>query len=278
MGLSIEISVGDSTGRLFSLDENKKLKKDKSYSLDLVGKVIHTIEVNDELSLVGFIGLDLAREAKKGPAQDALARWDWMRGKRTAFAEWLTDKDRALKRVDSWLADKVKPQYMGGFEETTLNLDVVFGYGAVGRIASAGGADGNAFRIEALNLDGKFRPTEKKVTLVLSVTAGVGSVDGAFKLGGSKAFYLEVPDTLRWLRDQKVLVREFRDAIADVAGPMPDCGSNKDYDQPMCQKGRALTSVNKKLEDARDTSWRIRLSAGHMPLGEVLQLFLGLFR
>ena len=185
-----------------------------------------------------------------------------------------------MKRVDAWLANKVKIQDMYGFEEATLNLDVVFGYGAVGRIASAGGPDGNFFRLEALNLDGKFRPTEKKLTLVLSATAGVADVDGAVKLGGSKVFYLEVPDTLRWLRDQKTLASEFRYAIADhvVDGKMPDCGGNKDYDHPMCKAGRALQSVSQKLEDARGTSWRIRLSAGHMPLGAVLELIKSLFQ
>ena len=88
-----------------------------------------------------------------------------------------------------------------------------------------------------------------------------------------------MPDTLRWLRDQKLRASDFRDAIANVFdGKMPDCGGNKDYDHAVCKAGRALQSVNKNLSDARDTSWRIRLSAGRMPLGDVLQLLKSLFQ
>jgi hypothetical protein len=59
MGLSIEIAVGDSLGRGFSLDSVKKFQKEKEYSFDITGKLIHTIEVNDDLSFVGSIGLRL---------------------------------------------------------------------------------------------------------------------------------------------------------------------------------------------------------------------------
>ena len=276
--LSIEISLGDSLGRLFTLDEHRRRKRENNYSLELQGKLIHTIEVNDELSLVGYLGLDLAYEAKRGPAKEVLARWDWMRRANRAVNAWLTDRNRMLPRIDAWIAGRIPPP-SAEIADPELNLDAMFGYGAEGRIASIGEADGKAVRLEALNLDGKFRLTggDRKLTLVLSGTAGLGEVEEAVKLGVSWTYEfgddpLEVKKTKA--RETSLALKE---RMLAHAGELPDCGGSADHGHPICRDWRAYLQANKDVEDAENSSLRIRLSAGHMPLGEVLGLIKSFF-
>jgi len=284
MGLSVEVSVGDSMGRLWTKDSlARRGGSEKNYSFDIAGKLIHTIEVNDELSLVGYIGLDRARETSRPIGKDVLGRWDWLRGKRKNASDWLRDKDRALKRIDGWIAGKVYPP--SDFEDPEVNTDLVFGYGAEGRIASFGGPEGSAIRLEALNVDGKYRFDDHELTLVVSATAGVGSVDGAVKLGGSKVFHLESKDSVKAKKDTVALKKKaleqliaLKDVVQAHTGEMPDCGGNAQHDHPICKAARESAKANKKVEDAGNPSWRVRLSAGHMPLGELARLIGSFFR
>jgi hypothetical protein len=284
--VSIEISLGDSLGRLFTLDEHKKLKKETNYSLELQGKLIHTIEVNDELSLVGYIGLDLAYEAKRGPAKEVLARFDWLRGAKRASRAWLTDKNRMLPRIDSWIAGKIPPP-SEEIADPELNLDIMFGYGAEGRIASAGGADGKGVRVEALNLDGKFRykngdkddpnDDERKLTLVVSGTVGLGGVEEAVKLGVSWTHdFKDQPIEVK-KADARAKSIALKERILAHTGELPDCGGFADHGHPICKDWREYLDANKKVDDAENSAWRVRLSAGHMPLGEVLGLIKSIF-
>ena len=131
-------------------------------------------------------------------------------------------------------------------------------------------------RLEAVNLDGKFRPSEKKLTLVLSATAGVGDVEGLVKLGASKAFDFDTPDTVKLKRTALEKSIALKERVLAHAENLPDCGGNAAHDDPVCKAWREYMKANKDVEDARNPSWRVRLSAGHMPLGAMLQLIKGL--
>jgi uncharacterized membrane protein YgcG len=273
MGLAVEVSLGDSLGRVWSLDEHwKKKREDNAYSLDLVGKLIHTIEVNDELSLVGYFGLDVAYSAKRGPAKEVLDRWDALRSARRDAASWLRDKDRMLKRIDGWIAGKIYPT-TSELLDPEIGLDMVFGYGAEGRIASAGGPEGTFARIEAINVDGKYSIADEELELVVSVTAGFGEVEGAVKLGGSKKWYLgEKPDTLKLEKEALDAKLALKDAIMAHSGELPDCGGFRDRSSKVCVAARVRAKADKEVEDAKNQTWRLHLSAGHMPLGDAFKL------
>jgi len=274
MGLALEITLGDSTGRGFSLDEHRKLKKDPGYSLELIGKLVHTIEVNDEVSLVGYIGLDLAYESSRGPAKEMLDRWDWMRGVRRSATDWLRDRERYLQRIDQWLAGKVEPQVYS--DDPEVGLDVMFGYGVEGRIGSLWGAEQTAVRVDGLAVDMKYRMAEKRLTVAVSATLAIQDVEGVVKVGASKVFVFgAAPDTTVLKREQRELIVGLQDAIIAASldgGQLPDCGGNRDHDHPVCKASRALSAKNKELEAVRGPSWRARLSAGHMSLGALLDL------
>ena len=176
-----------------------------------------------------------------------------------------------LKRIDGRIAGKIWPQ--NALEDPEVNLDVMFGYGAEGRIASAGGPDGTFARIEALNLDGKYRHSEKRLTLVLSGTVGLGDVEGAVKLGGSRTFNLgDKPDTVALNRDALAKTIALKELVLAHTGELPDCGGFNDRDHPICKAAREQASADNKLEEARSSTWRIRLSAGHMSLGPAFHL------
>lgn len=276
MGLSVEFTVGDSTGRGFSLDEHRKLKRDPAYSLETIGKVVHTIVVNDELSLVGYIGLDLAYEAKMGPAKEMLARWDWFRGVRRSAASWLRDKDRALKRIDGIIAGVIQPG--DAFDEPELGLDIMFGYGVEGRLSSLWRPDPAAVHVDGLALDFKYRHSEKRLTMAVSGTLSIADVDGLVKVGASRQFHFgKAPDTTALKRENLELLVALKERTLEVPGAMPDCGGNADRDHAVCKAWRAWHESEKKLADARDPAkFRARLSAGHLSLGTLMDLLKGI--
>ena len=251
MGLSVEISIGDSLGRLVNKDAFKRKEPDKSYSLETIGKLIHTIEVNDDLKLVGYAGLDLAYEAQKPLGKDVLAHWSWLRGMRNSVRSSL-GKDRLP-------AD---------FNEPERATDLMFGYAAEGKLASGKTEDGTEWRWETLALDLKLRPSEKRATLALSGTLGVGEVQGLVKAGFSKTIKRgPKPDTAAL----KKTVQEKKKAYIDLLDQQPvdkkpDCGGNADRDHELCKAGRDWQKASKDLEEAQDNTWRARLSAGHVGL------------
>lgn len=269
MGLSIEFSLGDSTGRPFGGEG-----REKKYSLDLEGKLIHTIVVNEELELEGSVGLDLSRESNKGIGQEVLGRWDWFRGVRRSAAGSVGSGNRATR----WLSGKLTPP---DFVEPEWGLDLMLSYAVNGRIASLWRSDTAAVRVDGVALDVKLSLLESEATVALSGSVAAGEVDEAFTLGVSKDFkWGAKPDTVT-LKDQVAdLETRLSERVAAVQGDMPDCGGFAARDHQVCKALRELRRAQKKLKDERspEASWRIRLSAGHMPLGEVLGLLRGLRR
>jgi hypothetical protein len=266
MGLSIELSVGDSLGRAFGPEG-----KQKKYSLDIEGKLIHTIQINEELSLEGSVGLDLSRESNKGIGQEVLGRWDWFRGVRRSASEGIGSGNWATR----WLGGKVAPP---DFVEPEWGLDLMLSYAVQGRIGSLWRSDTAAVRVDGVALDVKLSLTEDEATVALSGTVAAGAVDEAFKLGVSKDFKWGAPVDTVALKD-KVAELETRlsERVAAVQGDLPDCGGFAARNHEVCKALRDLRREQKKLKDERSpgASWRVRLSAGHMSLGEMLDLLKG---
>ena len=253
MGLSVEISIGDSLGRLVNKDAFKNKEPGKSYSLETIGKLIHTIEVNDDLKLVGYVGLDFAYEAKKPLGKDVLAHWDWLRGVRNSVRSSLGK-------------DKLPPD----FDEPERATDIMFGYGAEGKLASGKTDDGTEWRFETLALDGKYRPADKRLTLALSGTLGVGEVEGLVKAGFSKTIKRgPKPDTAALKKTVQEKKKAYIDLLEQPRDRKPDCGGNADRDHELCKAGRDWQKATKDLEEAQDNTWRARLSAGHVGLGQL---------
>jgi len=254
MGLSVEISIGDSLGRLVNKDAFKRKEPDKSYSLETIGKLIHTIEVNDDLTLVGYLGLDFAYEAKKPLGKDVVAHWDWLRGKRNTVRS-------ALGK------DRLPPD----FNEPERATDFMFGYAAEGKLASGKTDDGTEWRFETLALDGKYRASDKRLTLALSGTLGVGEVEGLVKAGFSKTIKRGAkPDTVALKKTEQEKKKAYIDLLdKQPIDKKPDCGGNADRDHELCKAGRDWQKATKDLEEARDNTWRARLSAGHVALGQL---------
>ena len=285
MGLSLEITIGDSLGMQFSLDEYKKakqehkdLKVDGSYSLEKIGKLIHTIEVNDDLSLIGYLGLDFAKEMAKQYAIGGETPVEWVRSFRNpSRRSWLSDKDRALKRINGWMVGNVEriPQ----LEEVSTAVDFMFGYSAVGKLASTTTDEGTELRFESLALDFKYRHSERRLTAVLSGEFGVGDVEGLAKAGVSKTMWGKArPDSMPLKKTQQEQLNAFRGAVSAVTGTMPDCSAKSDRDHPVCKTGRDLAKTTKDLEELRDVTWRARLSLGHVPLLQMVKVFGTLFQ
>lgn len=269
--LSIEVSIGDSLGRGIGP------KGSTGYSLDLVGKLIHTIRINDELSVIGSLGLDLAREAKQPFGQEVLGRWDWLRGKRQAASTALAAYDG---KVASAASKRLAPP---SFEEPETGLDVIAGYAVAGRVSSIWSKEPvfSGVQIDGASLDLKIRFEDKKVTAALATTLTVGTVEGAVKLGASREFLFgPKPDTValkQQIADAEITVGE---KLSAVQGPTPDCAAASMRSTDLCKAFWKLQADRKKLasERANDPSWRVRLSAGHMPLGEVLGLLSGVVK
>jgi hypothetical protein len=280
MGLSIEITVGDSMGRQFSLDEYKKQKELKiggSYAFDKVGKLIHTIEVNDDLTLIGFLGLDFAREQNTQKVT-GVTPFEWVRTWRNpARHSWLADKDRALKRITAMMVGEIPS--LPEFEEPENAVDVIFGYSAVGKLAATKTEEGTELRFESIALDLKYRPTEKRLTAVLSGEFGVGEIEGIAKAGVSKTIYFKArPDTMPLKKEQQEKLNAFRGAVSAVTGKMPDCSKTADHDHAVCKAGRELQKKTKDLDELREHTWRARLSLGHVPLLQMAGVFKVLFQ
>jgi hypothetical protein len=68
-----------------------------------------------------------------------------------------------------------------------------------------------------------------------------------------------------------------KERILAHTGELPDCGGFADHGHPICKDWREYLDANKKVDDAENSAWRVRLSAGHMPLGEVLGLIKSIF-
>jgi hypothetical protein len=266
MGLSLELSLGDSLGR--SLGPEGKQKK---YSLDLEGKLIHTIKINDELSLEGSVGLDLSRESVRGIGQEVLGRWDWLRGVRRSAAGGIGSGNWATR----WLSRKVAPP---DFVEPEWGLDLMVSYAVQGRIGSLWRDEAAPIRVDGVALDVKLSLKEDEATVALSGTVAAGSVDEAFKLGVSKDFKWGAAEDTVALKDKLAeLETRLSERVAAVQGDLPDCGGFAARDHDVCKALRELRRTQKKLNDERKpgASWRVRLSAGHMSLGEMLDLLKG---
>jgi hypothetical protein len=261
--LSIEFALGDSTGRGFGL-----AGKQPGYSLDLTGKLIHTVQINSELSLQGSIGFDLAREAKTGFGKEMLGRWDWLRGVRTTASANLADG-----RVRRAIAPP-------SLEEPEVGLDLTLSYGFEGRISSIWRADpvfANV-QVEGASLDAKIRFEDKKLTAALSGSLTIGSVEGVVKAGISREFtWGPAPDTVG-LKDQEAAAElKLSERVSAVEGTMPDCVGQTGRATEVCKAYWEWQGIRKKLQDARNPnpSWRARISAGQMSLGQLLDLLRG---
>ncbi|HSA54736.1 MAG TPA: hypothetical protein VLE53_03490 [Gemmatimonadaceae bacterium] len=266
-GLSFEISVGDSTGRA--------LGGDKAYSLDLEGKVIHTIQLSEEVSLEGSIGLDLSRESNKGPGQEVLARWDFLRGVRRPVANWI-GKDG---KIASGLNRAIAPT---DFEPPETGLDITASYHVVGPIGSLFGVEDAPIRFEDIGIDAKLSPSDSSVTVGLSAKV-VTDVGGAGAMvGGSKTFGWHQPrDTfaLKLKIDQEYEnMSEKVAAVSPEAAGQLDCGGFRDRNHDVCKAMREWQKARKALEDARKPTWRFRASVGHIPLGDIRLVIRDLWR
>lgn len=267
--LSLQIEVGDSIGRGFKLAERKK---EPGYSFDVVGKLVHTIQVNDALSFVGSFGLDVARESEKPIGRDVLSRWDWLRGKRAQVAKAVSGSGR----MRSWIASYLTP---GGLEEPEVNADVLVEYAAEGQLQSLWRGDTTAVRIDGLAIDAKIRPPEKKITLALSGSLAIGSQEELIKAGISREFTWgkasAPPDTVALKKQVDELTNTLE--TTTVSGELPDCYLKANKDQSICKTLLELVDAEKKLDKVRNppTRWRARLSAGHMSLSELFSLIRG---
>ena len=265
--LAFEFSIGDSTG----LGTGSGMKS----SFDVVGKLIHTIQLNDELAIVGQLGLDLARETSLPIGADLLSRWDWLRGKRQARADTL---ERRGGTFNEWRAAHMRP---GGLEDPEVNLDVVVGYAFDGRLQSLWRGDTSTVRLDGLSFDAKIRPSEKKVTFAASGTLAIGSVASVIKIGASKEFEFDTakkatPDTVA-LKKQIEQLDKTMETKSQDGSPLPDCFVSANKDVEMCKTLKARLKAQKDLDEVRnpETSWRARVSAGQMSIPELVDLIKG---
>ena len=243
MGLAIEISVGDSTGRAFSDPMFKK--GGGGYSLDLVGKVIHNIKINDSVSLEGYVGLDLARESKMPLPKEMMLRWDWL-------SEKLGQK-------------AAKPE---------VGLDLTIGYAIKTRL----GLGKTPLHLDGVSVDSKISLKEKKQTFAVSGTLGVGVVNELGKLGFSVQRKVAAPGDTVALKTQLAAAKTKRDNALAAAGGTVDCADQIDLkDRDYCDAKRDVTRLDDALMAARTPAkakyeWRARFSVGHMPFGGLLDL------
>jgi len=245
MGLSIEWSVGDSTGRSFG--DSTWLKAD--YSLDVVGKLIHTIVINDSLSLEGSIGIDLSRSSKTPLPKEIALRWNWLSeklGQRAATPE--------------------------------TGKDLILGYGASGRLWFW-----RWFHLDGVSIDSKISLVKKEQTFAVSGTLGVGDVDALGKLGISvtrKGPNDATPvDSMAVKSElQKARVRRYETA---AAGGKANCENPPNaLDKAHCEAVADVRRAEERLASARTPAtpgkakyeWRARFSVGHLSLGELLDL------
>jgi len=250
MGLAIEISVGDSTGRDL---RDPMMKQGKGgYSLDLVGKLIHTIVINDSVSLEGYVGLDLARESTTPFPKEMLLRWDWL-------SEKLGQK-------------AAKPE---------VGLDVTIGYAIKSRLWLGK----SSLHLDGVSIDSKISLKEKKQVFAISGTLGLGSVNDLGKLGFSltrKGPQTAQPADTAALKTQLAEARTKRDgALAAAGGGGVDCERPIDFkDRDYCDAKRDVARLEESLKAASSPApapkatyeWRARFSVGHMPFGSLLDL------
>jgi hypothetical protein len=266
--LAIEISVGDSIGRAFGPGN-----KESGYSLDVIGKVIHTIQINDELSVEGSIGLDWAREAKKPIDKEVLGRWDWLRGKRRSLVSVVGENGKIGKFV-------APPD----FEEPEVGTTVTMSYGFNGRLSSIWRStpvvpkvviDGAQVDVKIGSEEPEKGKSRGKVTVALSGTLKPQGTEALVKMGISKEFTWGPDRDTVALRDS-VMVKEMwlKAKRVGIEGKPPDCGGFAARDDEVCKALRDWSKARKELDDERNpsTSWRARLSAGFLPLKELLDL------
>lgn len=273
VSLAFEVSVGDSLGRGFGPGA-----KDNKYSLDLVGKMITTIQVNDELSFEGSIGLDLSRESSKGIGKEMLDRWDWLRGKRRALAAYLadtsgtaTDSAGRIAKLTKNLGKSIQP---GEMDDPEPGLDVVIGFAAKGRISSIWKDSASLVEVDGVSIDAKISLKDPKYTIGISGTLAINGLDEIVKFGLSKEFKYGTPPSLQALQDSVISAEDrFREKAAATKPPYPECGLQT-RDQEICKATLGFIKARKNLAEAKNPpkTWRFRVSAGQIPLGKVLDM------
>jgi outer membrane murein-binding lipoprotein Lpp len=240
MRLGFEFSVGDSTG----ISRNDKALSVKN-SFDVVGKLIHTIVINQQLTLEGTVGFDRATEGSKG-----------LFGK-------------AINLVQSY-REAACPLH------TETSTDLVVSYAAQTDVPL-----GTNLTWEGLKADFKLTQKRDKFVVALSSSLGIGGRPGVIKLGGSMEQQIDKETSKK---DVKVLEAEQNQLKKDLAAArlgLEDAkkewkeatGAKKavSYDA-YCAESAKVTKLSQDLEtmtkDAR--TWRFRASAGHMSFGELL--------
>jgi hypothetical protein len=271
--ISFELSVGDSTGRGFTLakDPTDSSKRDNvsSYSFDLVGKMNVTFTINEDLALVGSVGFDVARETDKPIGRDLLSRAEWLRG--AAGYGKATQADTR----SAWIARHLSPEEL---DPPEVNTDIVFGLGLEGKVATLLGDADNGLQLDGVTLDFKYRKPDSTLTVMVAATAGLAGIEGLFKVGASYKWdwKKEKPDTVALKRE----IAELDDRLETLSMPLPDCFVSASKEVSACKTVLDLRKKRKQLKDERfpDGAWRIRVSAGHVPLGQVLDLLKPLIR
>jgi hypothetical protein len=271
--ISFELSVGDSTGRGFTLakDPTDSSKRDNvsSYSFDLVGKMNVTFTINEDLALVGSVGFDVARETDKPIGRDLLSRAEWLRG--AAGYGKATQADTR----SAWIARHLSPEEL---DPPEVNTDIVFGLGLEGKVATLLGDADNGLQLDGVTLDFKYRKPDSTLTVMVAATAGLAGIEGLFKVGASYKWDWKKgkPDTVALKRE----IAELDDRLETLSMPLPDCFVSASKEVSACKTVLDLRKKRKQLKDERfpDGAWRIRVSAGHVPLGQVLDLLKPLIR
>lgn len=253
MHLSFEFSVGDSTGfsgKSSAIPEAQRTEAESGRlnvknSFDVVGKLIHTIVINKQLTLEGSVGFDRATEGGKGAI------------------------GKVINLVQSW-REAACPM------PTETSTDLVVSYAAQTDVPL-----GTNLTWEGLKADFKLTQKRDKFVVALSSSLGIGGRPAVIKLGGSMEQQI---DKATSKKDVKVLEAEQNQLKKDLAATrlgLEDAkkewkeatGAKKavSYDA-YCAESAKVTKLSQDLEtmtkDAR--TWRFRASAGHMSFGELL--------
>jgi hypothetical protein len=257
MNLGFEFSIGDSTGftkreetktpeEQLTPSETGKVKANNSF--DIIGKVTHTIVINDKLTLVGELGIDRATAVGKG-----------VLGKVVNLVQTSREKACPLPK------------------ETTN--DLVMSYAAETDVPL-----GSSLTWEGLKLDlklGDVTGKRDKFVAALSSTLGVGGREGVIKLGGSMEQKLDKETSKKDVKtleaernDLKRQLAEARLTLEDSRRSM-DAAKKDEKGAPLmvyCDAVRKADKLRQDLESMEKNSrvWRFRASAGHMSLGELL--------
>jgi hypothetical protein len=247
MGFELEISVGDSTGRAWKKGSGPK--PDVERSLEIIPKLLHVIEVNDNLTLEGSLALDFARK--------------------TTVPELVKQR---LGYVTGFLG---KP------EELDVDTDVIISYGAEGTLNL--GPRGNV-HLDAVTLDVKFPfyTPRFKQEFMLAGEFGVGGVDGLVKVGiAFRRINLQALHTA--LGDARKKRYEASTKLtASETGECTKGASVSTEKSKWCALDAQVKSIEQELDAHKafpdpskkksEWDWKLRASAGHLSLGALLGL------